>query len=63
MRIPSPAKLRFQQASDECASRVLAYALRHTDPDSAQDVVADVFLVAWRGVGSMTCPRSRSRGC
>lgn len=48
--IPSPAELRFQQAFDQCASRVLAYALRHTDPDSAQDVVADVFLVAWRRV-------------
>ena len=28
--------------------RVMAYALRHTDVDSAQDVVGEVLLVAWR---------------
>jgi RNA polymerase sigma-70 factor (ECF subfamily) len=28
--------------------RVYAYALRRTDQDSAQDVVAETFLVAWR---------------
>ena len=28
--------------------RVYAYAARHTDPDTAQDVVAEVFLTAWR---------------
>lgn len=50
MSTPKPAELRFQQTFDECATRVLAYALRHTDPDSAQDVVADVFLIAWRRV-------------
>lgn len=27
---------------------VLRYACRRTDPDTARDVVADVFLVAWR---------------
>lgn len=27
---------------------VLAYALRRTDVESAQDVVAEVFLIAWR---------------
>ena len=28
--------------------QVLGYALRRTDPTTAQDVVAEVFLVAWR---------------
>lgn len=49
----SPPEQRFQDAFDAFAVRVLAYALRHTDADSAQDVVADVFLVAWRRVGTM----------
>ena len=42
------AERRFQDVFDSCASLVHAYALRHTDPESAQDVVSDVFLVAWR---------------
>lgn len=32
---------------------VMAYALRHLDPDSAQDVVAETFLVAWRRLTSI----------
>ena len=39
---------RFSRLWDEHAGRVYAYARRHTDPDSAQDVVAETFLVAWR---------------
>ena len=30
------------------ATRIYAYARRHADADTAQDVVSDVFLVAWR---------------
>jgi RNA polymerase sigma-70 factor (ECF subfamily) len=30
------------------SSRVMAYALRHVDPGTAQDVVSETFLVAWR---------------
>lgn len=32
----------------EHAPRVMAYALRHLDADTAQDVVSETFLVAWR---------------
>ncbi|WP_159806131.1 RNA polymerase sigma factor [Cellulomonas citrea] len=39
---------RFAELWESCARRVYAYALRHTDADSAQDVVAETFLVAWR---------------
>lgn len=48
---PGPgAKARFDAVYGANAIRVLAYSLRHTDPDSAHDVVADVFLVAWRRI-------------
>lgn len=38
----------FEQLWSTHHRRVLAYALRRTDRSSAQDVVSDVFLVAWR---------------
>lgn len=38
----------FEELWNAQHRRVLAYALRRTDRASAQDVVADVFLVAWR---------------
>lgn len=41
---------RLRDAFEQCSTRVLAYALRHTDASSAHDVVADVFLVAWRRI-------------
>lgn len=37
----------------EHAPRVMAYALRHLDSDSAQDVVSETFLVAWRRLASV----------
>jgi RNA polymerase sigma-70 factor, ECF subfamily len=35
------------------AERVLAYALRRTSRDDAPEVVAEVFLVAWRRLGDV----------
>lgn len=36
----------FEQSS----ARLFAYASRHVDPGAAQDVVSEVFLVAWRRI-------------
>lgn len=39
---------RFTAIFDDLAPRVYAYARRNCDAASAQDVVADTFLIAWR---------------
>jgi len=39
---------RFADLWATYGPRVLAYALRHVDPDSAQDALSETFLVAWR---------------
>lgn len=49
MTRPRPDE-RLRTAFEEHSTRVLAYALRHVDPSTAQDVVAEVFLVAWRRI-------------
>lgn len=41
------AERRFEQIHEECFEAVRRYAWRR-DPDSADDVVAETFLVAWR---------------
>ncbi|MEZ0493537.1 RNA polymerase sigma factor [Kineococcus sp. TBRC 1896] len=48
---PSPPESdaqRFTTLWEAYAGRVLAYALRHTDRDLAQEVVSETFLIAWR---------------
>jgi RNA polymerase sigma factor (sigma-70 family) len=44
---------RFVALWTEHGPRVMAYALRHLDPDTAQDVVSETFLVAWRRLASV----------
>ena len=44
---------RFVELWRAYGPRVLAYALRHTDADTAQDVLAETFLVAWRRIGDV----------
>lgn len=44
---PTPGE-RFAHLWATCAPRVQAYAMRHVDPDTAQEVVSETFLVAWR---------------
>ncbi|RHA40742.1 RNA polymerase sigma factor [Cellulomonas rhizosphaerae] len=43
-----PDAQRFAELWERYAARIQAYALRHVDRDSAQEVVAETFLVAWR---------------
>lgn len=47
---------RFTALFDEWSPRVFAYARRHCDPDTAQDVVSETFLVAWRRLGDIADP-------
>ncbi|NNU27134.1 sigma-70 family RNA polymerase sigma factor [Isoptericola sp. JC619] len=44
------AAARLAVLWDAHAVRVHAYLLRHTDPDTAQDLLSETFLVAWRRV-------------
>jgi RNA polymerase sigma-70 factor (ECF subfamily) len=39
---------RFEHLVDEVADPIRRYALRRTDPDTADDVLADTLLVVWR---------------
>ncbi|MCA5894276.1 sigma-70 family RNA polymerase sigma factor [Isoptericola sp. NEAU-Y5] len=58
MSIPDEVSPRARLAAlwDDHAVRVQAYALRHTDPDTAQDVVSETFLVAWRRIADVPDP-------
>ena len=41
-------RARFEALYSEHLTPVTRWALRHTDPATAQDIVAETFLVAWR---------------
>lgn len=41
---------RVEQLFRDHAGQVLAYALRRTDPATADDVVAEVFVIVWRRI-------------
>ena len=41
---------RLRNLFDETSVRVFAYACRHVGAAAAQDVVSDVFLIAWRRI-------------
>ncbi len=47
---------RFEVLFHEHAGVILAYALRRSDPDTAQEVVAEVFTVAWRRLDDIPGP-------
>jgi DNA-directed RNA polymerase specialized sigma24 family protein len=46
--VAEAATTRLSALWDAHAVRVQAYAMRHTDADTAQDVLSETFLVAWR---------------
>ena len=45
---PPSGEERFTALWDAYAGRVFAYTCRHVDHHSAQEVVSETFLVAWR---------------
>lgn len=47
---------RFEVLFHEHADAVLAYALRRSDPEMAQEVVAETFTVAWRRLADIPDP-------
>ncbi len=47
---------RFTRIYSSTRTRVLAYALRRTSSDTAQEVVADTFLVVWRRLADVPEP-------
>jgi RNA polymerase sigma-70 factor, ECF subfamily len=47
---------RFEALFRENADTVLAYATRRSDPDTAQEIVADTFAVAWRRLDAVPDP-------
>lgn len=55
MRAPD-RRARFDALYAGNADRVMAYCLRHADVASAEDVVADTFLVAWRRLDAVPEP-------
>ena len=54
MRDGAAVEARFRHLYDGFYRRVLGYALRRTSsPAVAEDVVAEVFLIAWRRIGDV----------
>ena len=54
---PGAASLaRFEALFLEHADVVRAYALRRSDPDTAQEVVSETFTIAWRRLGDLPDP-------
>jgi RNA polymerase sigma factor (sigma-70 family) len=47
-RVHDERRMRFEGLFRSHADAVRGYALRRTDPDDADDVVAETFLIAWR---------------
>ncbi len=56
----APSAARFEALYRACYQDLLGYALRRVDrPESAADVVADTFLVAWRRIDEIPDEQAR----
>jgi RNA polymerase sigma-70 factor (ECF subfamily) len=51
---------QFTALFEQHHGAVLGYALRRVDPDTARDVTAETFLVAWRRLGDAAPAHPRS---
>ncbi|WP_225993830.1 RNA polymerase sigma factor [Actinomadura rudentiformis] len=47
---------RFTRLYDQNYRRVLAYALTHAEPHTAEDIASETFLIAWRRLGDIGEP-------
>lgn len=47
---------RFTRLYDDNYRRVLAYALTHAEPHTAEDIASETFLIAWRRLGDVRDP-------
>ncbi|WP_433468579.1 RNA polymerase sigma factor [Spirillospora sp. CA-128828] len=47
---------RFTRLYDENHRRVLAYALTHAEPHTAEDIAGETFLIAWRRLDDVRDP-------
>jgi len=55
-RSPDSAAEGFRAVYDQTVRRVYVYARRQSDPDTAEQVVSDTFLAAWRHWGQLPDP-------
>ena len=56
----APSAARFEALYRACYQDLLGYALRRVErPESAADVVADTFLIAWRRIDEIPDEQAR----
>lgn len=56
MGTPAEREARLRSLFEQHSTRVLAYAVRQIDAAAAQDVVGDVYLLAWRRIDEVPDP-------
>ena len=56
MESEATARARFEALAAEVVEPVRRYLARRTDPDTAEDVLADTLLVCWRRIGELPEP-------
>jgi RNA polymerase sigma-70 factor (ECF subfamily) len=51
--IAADPRARFERIYEEQVGKLLAYAMRRTTRDTAEEIVAETFLIAWRRLGEI----------